>query len=199
MTRNALIIIDVQNDFCPGGSLAVSRGDEVVPALNLMIEHALRNNWMIVASRDFHPHVTSHFNTHGGIWPPHCIMGTKGAEFHPGLKLPATTIVISKGTEKDEDAYSAFQGKWLTRTLEQILEWNGVDTVYLGGLATDYCVKASAIDAAKLPGKVKTYLLTDASRAVNIKPDDGENAIAEMEAAGVVITTTAEVLNGIAS
>ena len=110
MRKRALILVDVQNDFCPGGSLAVPNGDEVVWPLNEMIAYALKNDWLIIASRDWHPAVTKHFKDYGGIWPIHCVQNTHGAEFHRNLLISSDTI-ISKATQADEDGYSAFEGK----------------------------------------------------------------------------------------
>ena len=115
MAKAALLIVDVQNDFCPGGSLAVPNGDEVVPVLNVMIERFRGEGVPILASRDWHPEVTNHFKPYGGPWPVHCVQGTNGAAFHLRLELPSSSIILSKGTKKDEDAYSAFQGRNLSR------------------------------------------------------------------------------------
>jgi len=194
MRKRALILVDVQNDFCPGGSLAVPNGDEVVWPLNEMIAYALKNDWLIIASRDWHPAVTKHFKDYGGIWPIHCVQNTHGAEFHRNLLISSDTI-ISKATQADEDGYSAFEGKTKDgKNLADFLEEYKVDEIYIGGLATDYCVKASALDAVK--NGFKTKLLLDACRAVNINPDDGDKAIEEMRKASVVISTTKEVING---
>lgn len=188
MKKKALLIVDVQNDFCPGGALAVPKGDEVVAPLNELIRHAQRNGWLIIASRDWHPEKTTHFEK----WPVHCVQETKGAEFHPLLNLGrrvAVVSIVSKGVNHGEDAYSAFDGRLANGlTLDEFLKTNGVEIVYVGGLATDYCVKATAIDAAKLG--YETYLLLDASRAVNLNPDDEKKARQEMIAAGVTFSTT---------
>lgn len=189
----ALLIVDVQNDFCPGGALAVSDGDQVVEPLNKMISYAAKDGWLIVASRDWHPAVTNHFKDYGGKWPVHCIQYTHGSQFHPDLKVKGSSIV-SKATKPDEDGYSAFDGKLSNgQSLVSLLKMVGVTEVYIGGLATDYCVKASALDSVKL-GFV-TKLLFDACRAVNLQPDDEQKAIAEMQAAGVVVITTNEVMD----
>ena len=205
----ALIIVDVQNDFCPGGALPVPDGDKVVKLNNRMVNRALRNNWPIFASRDWHPLKTKHFNTNGGIWPPHCVRYTKGAEFHKDLRLPYTVMVISKGMsrEEDEKSYSAFGGSvvasnfdptrgWIDMSdapyLEMQLTYLHIDTLFIGGLATDYCVKATVLDALKEKFIKKVYLLEDACRAANLKPNDGANAIAEMKAAGALITSVKE-------
>jgi len=193
----ALIIVDVQNDFCPGGALAVPYGDEVVAPINRLIRRFFENKLSIFASRDWHPEITTHFNTYGGIWPPHCVRGTEGADFHKKLLLPYSSIIVSKGIGADENAYSAFDGDmavfadfdplrgWhdsLSFRFEEILQHLEVGALYVCGLATDYCVKATVLDALKLGFKV--YLLEDACRAVNLKPTDGADAIKEMKVAG---------------
>lgn len=180
---SALLIVDVQVDFCPGGALAVPEGDQIVPKLNDYIRLFRSANRPILASRDWHPPETTHFRTQGGPWPPHCIQGTPGAEFHPKLALPPDAIVVSKGMGADEDAYSAFQARDAQgRLLEGWLRALGVRHLYVGGLALDYCVKASALDA--VAKGFRTTVLVDATRAVNIKPHDGELAIEELLRAG---------------
>jgi nicotinamidase/pyrazinamidase len=184
---NALIIVDVQNDFCPGGALAVAEGDAVVPVLNEYAHVFAGRGAPIFVSRDWHPRVTRHFRDYGGIWPSHCVQDTHGAEFHPALALSAGAEVISKGADPTEDAYSAFQAT--TRDglpLAAALRRLGVDRVYVGGLATDYCVKATVLDA--LRHGFAASLLIDASRGVNLRPHDAERAIEEMVRAGAEVT-----------
>ncbi len=198
MTNKALIVVDVQNDFCPGGALAVPHGDAIIPVVNRIIRHVMNGDDLVVASADCHPIDSNHFGE--GKWPVHCIQDTRGAEFHPSLALPHRLLpnffVVWKGTGKDEDAYSAFDGKaYDDQTLEEILKNRGVEKVYICGLATDYCVKATVLDALRLG--LKGYLLLDAIRAMNIHPGDGERAIEEMKNAGAILTTTEEVLSGI--
>jgi nicotinamidase/pyrazinamidase len=181
--RDALVIVDVQNDFCPGGSLPVPEGDKVVPVLSRYARRLSEAGAAVFASRDWHPEKTAHFRMYGGAWPPHCVQGTRGAEFHPGLTLPAGTIAISKGTDPSADAYSCFQacdrdGK----TFVAVLGEKGIRRLFVGGLATDYCVKATVLDAIQEGFQV--VVLEDAIRAVNVNPGDGENAIAGMKAAG---------------
>jgi nicotinamidase/pyrazinamidase len=181
--RDALIVVDVQNDFCPGGALGVERGDEVVPILNLYIERFHTAGLPVIATRDWHPAKTSHFKSYGGIWPVHCVQTTPGAAFHAGLRLGNDAIVISKGMAADEDAYSAFQAKsergvWLAELLHEL----GVGRIFVGGLATDYCVKQTALDARARGFRV--VVLRDAIRGVNLKPDDSEKALVEMRRAG---------------
>src|SRR5579885_2914685 len=180
---DALIIVDVQNDFCPGGSLAVPDGDAVVPVLNAYMERAHAAGVPVFASRDWHPAHTLHFQAEGGPWPPHCVQGTHGAEFHPDLRLPEGATVVSKGMSERDEGYSAMEA--LTpegRSLADILRERGVTRVYVGGLATDYCVRATVLDARK--AGLDTYVLVDASRPVDVAPGDGERALKEMLAAG---------------
>lgn len=199
--KKALLIVDVQNDFCPGGALAVLYGNQVVEPLNKMIKYTRANRWLAVASRDWHPVNHCSFQNQGGPWPPHCVQNTHGAEFHPGLILKPwfEETEIRKGFKQDEDSYSAFGGSiavgWnRTMNLEEILQRRKITTVYIGGLATDYCVKATALDAVSL--NFKTYLLLDACRAVNVNIGDSLKALIEMKNAGVIITSTEKVING---
>src|SRR5204863_4154412 len=144
---DALLLVDPQNDFCPGGSLPVADGDAVMPVLNAWAAAAERSGVPIFISRDWHPRRTTHFKEGGGVWPPHCVMGTHGAEFHPDLHVPRTATIVSKGMGEAEDAYSAFQARDDTgRALADLLGAQGVARLYVGGLATDYCVKSSALD-----------------------------------------------------
>jgi nicotinamidase/pyrazinamidase len=183
--KDALIIVDVQNDFCPGGALAVSGGDEVVPVLNRVIERFTEAGLPIFATRDWHPEKTNHFKIYGGIWPVHCVQGTRGAEFHAGLELGKDIVVVSAGMVPDEDGYSGFQARDPSGAgLAELLQRKGVERIVVGGLATDYCVKHTVLDGLKEGFKV--LLLADAIRAVNLKPHDGELAIAEMVRAGAV-------------
>jgi len=178
--KQALIIVDVQNDFCPGGTLAVAHGDEVVAPLNKLIAEFLERGAPIFKSRDWHPAKTKHFADFGGTWPIHCVQGTKGAEFHPALTDDSRIQVISKGLG-DEDSYSAFDGTDLASQLRE----RGVEEVLVGGLATDYCVKNTVLDALKQGFAVKA--LTNAMRPVELKPGDGDRAIEEMRDAGAEI------------
>lgn len=183
---SALVIIDVQNDFCPGGSLAVADGDKVVPVMNGYAEAFAAAGCLVVADRDWHPADTTHFITQGGAWPPHCVQGTRGAEYHPELRFPAGTVHIRKGMGATEDAYSGFEGRDDDgRLLAEILKQRNVRTIYVGGLATDYCVRATVLDGLKAGFSV--VVINDACRAVNIQPTDGEHALAEMQAAGATL------------
>jgi nicotinamidase/pyrazinamidase len=179
-TKQALLVVDVQNDFCPGGALAVSHGDEVVAPLNKLIDEFLERGDPVYMSRDWHPRQTKHFAEYGGVWPVHCVQHTKGAEFHPALRHDPRIKVVSKGLG-DTDCYSAFDETDLNSELHKA----GVEEVVIGGLATDYCVKNTVLDAVKNGFKVKA--VEDAMRAVDLHPGDGEKAIAEMRAAGAEI------------
>lgn len=185
---DALLIVDVQNDFCPGGSLAVREGDAVVPVLNEEARRFHDAGLPVIATRDWHPAQTVHFTTGGGIWPPHCVQGTGGAEFHPDLRLPAGTIVVSKGMDPTADSYSAWDavaedGRPLPRLLADL----GVHRVFIGGLATDYCVRATTEDA--LAAGFQVVLLTDAIRGVDLQPGDSARAVEDLRARGASIAT----------
>jgi nicotinamidase/pyrazinamidase len=178
--KQALLVVDVQNDFCPGGTLAVAHGDEVVEPLNRQIDKFLERGAPVYKSRDWHPAKTKHFTEFGGTWPIHCVQNTRGAEFHPALRDDPRIKVISKGLG-DKDCYSAFDETDLAEQLHR----QGVEEVVVGGLATDYCVKNSVLDAIKNGFGVKA--LKNAMRAVDLHPGDGERAIEEMRAAGAEI------------
>jgi nicotinamidase/pyrazinamidase len=183
---DALLVIDVQRDFCPGGRLAVEGGDEVVPVLNRWIESAERAGAPIYASRDWHPEGHASFEERGGSWPEHCVQGTDGAEFHPDLSLPERTRIITKGSLPETDQYSAFDRTGLGAEMRRA----GVERVWLGGLALEVCVRASALDAAEKG--FETHLIRDACRAIDAEPGDGERAIEDMRRAGAKIEETDE-------
>jgi nicotinamidase/pyrazinamidase len=183
--KQALIVVDVQNDFCPGGALAVAHGDEVVAPLNKLIDEFLQRGDPVYKVRDWHPPTTKHFQAYGGTWPVHCVQGTTGAEFHPALKDDPRIQIISKGLG-DEDCYSAFDGTDLSAQLRQ----QAVEEVWVGGLATDYCVKNTVLDALKEGLAVKA--LKHAMRAVELNHGDGDRAIEEMSAAGAEIVMSDE-------
>lgn len=192
--RDALIIVDVQNDFCPGGSLGVEDGDRIVPVLNRYIERFAAASLPIIATRDWHPQKTNHFKSYGGVWPAHCIQGTSGAEFHRDLRLRRDGIVVSKGTDADEDSYSAFQGKDDSgKPLAELLRGLGVTRIFVGGLATDYCVKQTALDGLRRGFKV--VVLDDAIRGVDLQPNDSANAVAEVRAAGAALIASIDELS----
>ena len=181
--KKALLIVDVQNDFCPGGALAVPEGDEIVPILNKYMMIFSGKKWPIFASRDWHPKESKHFKQFGGPWPQHCIQNTRGARLHPNLRLPRETILLSKGMDPDKDSYSAFEAVDSKGTeFFELLKMSGIDEIFVGGLATDYCVKTTVLDALKSGLKVK--LLIDGIKGVNIKPRDSEEAIEEMISRG---------------
>ncbi len=184
--QTVLIVVDVQNDFCPGGTLAVPDGDKVVPVLNRYIEVFVRAGAPVYATRDWHPPNHCSFKAQGGPWPAHCVQGTSGAQFHPQLILPKDVVIISKATDPREDAYSGFQGT----DLVQRLKGQGIQKILVGGLATDYCVKSTILDGLKAGFTV--YVLSDASRAVNVNPGDGPKAVLEMLAAGAQELTLAQ-------
>jgi len=184
--RDALVVVDVQNDFCPGGALAVPNGDHVVPVLNHYAQRFANHGAPIFASRDWHPEHTRHFAAQGGRWPPHCVQGTRGADFHPALKLPAGTEVLSKGMDPAADAYSCFQAEDTQgMPFAAVLGDRGAGRLFIGGLATDYCVKATVLDA--LQEGFEVVVLEDAVRAVDVTPGDGERALEEMSRAGAVL------------
>ena len=187
--RTALVVVDVQNDFAdPAGSLAVRRGEEIIARVNQEVERARAADATLVYSQDWHPEVTSHFAKDGGIWPVHCVAGTWGAELHPALRVDGERI--RKGTG-GEDGYSAFTvrdpvtGAESSTALEGLLRDRGVERVVVCGLATDYCVRATALDARRLG--FETVLIADAVAAVDLEPDDGERALTEMQAAGITL------------
>ena len=180
-SKKALIVVDVQNDFCPGGSLAVAEGDEVVAPLNKLIKEFLDRGEPVYKTRDWHPEKTKHFAIYGGTWPIHCVQNTRGAEFHSDLLDDPRITVISKGFDERADGYSGFDGTQLA----QLLHDDDVKEIWVGGLATDYCVKQTVIDGVQSGFKVKA--LADAMRAVNVNPDDGRKAIDEMKEAGAEI------------
>lgn len=182
---SALLIEDLQNDFCSGGTLAVPDGDEVVPVLNRYIELFGKRGMPVFASRDWHPEASHHFRDGGGIWPVHCVQGSLGARFHPDLRLPEDAVVISKGMSPDADGFSTFEGFSADgRDFLACLRDMAVTHLYVGGVATDYCVKYTVFDA--LRHGIRVTLLLDAVRGVDLMPGDSEGAIREMVAAGAV-------------
>lgn len=176
--QTALIVVDLQNDFCPGGALSVSEGDQVVPVFNRYLDFFEKEGLPVYACRDWHPKNHKSFKAQGGPWPPHCVQETPGAAFHPDLKLPADAVIISKAWRPEDESYSEFEGT----NLELYLKRKGVRRVFVGGLATDYCVKHTVLDACRLG--FEAYLLTDASRGIDVKKGDSEKAVQEMQKAG---------------
>lgn len=193
---SALLLIDVQNDFCPGGALPVPDGDKVIAPLNRIAACFATAGLTVLASRDWHPEETSHFKQFGGIWPTHCVQESSGAAFHPDLLLPDAAVVISKGTDPDSDSYSAFDGRSKEgKSLGEILTAMNIRKLYVGGLATDYCVRSSALDALRAGYSVT--LLVDAVAGVDITQGDSEKALDEMKQAGAAFCTSDEAVRQI--
>ncbi len=175
---DALLIVDFQNDFCPGGALPVPGGDHVVGVLNRWIDEANARNIPVFASQDWHPEDHVSFADRGGPWPPHCLQGTTGAELRADRRLPKSAVRIRKGADPNTDSYSAFDGTDLADRLTSL----GVKRVWVGGLALDYCVRASVLDGLKADFQVSVIL--DGTRAVNANAADGYRALSEMRDAG---------------
>lgn len=187
--HDALLIVDVQNDFCPGGRLAVPDGDMVAPVINRYIDIFKARGLKIYASRDLHPERSVHFDK----WPAHCVKGTMGAEFSPLLNLPRDAVIITKGERYDEDAYSAFQGKDKKGApFAESLKEAGIGRLFVAGLATDYCVKASVNDGLK--NGFKVVLLMDAIKAVELVKGDSDRAVGEMIENGAETATLKDLL-----
>ncbi len=180
---DVLLVTDIQNDFLPGGSLAVAGGDEVVPVLNRYIDAFVAHGLPVFATRDWHPAGHCSFYAQGGPWPVHCVAGTPGAAFAPTLTLPPDTTLISKATLQDQEAYSSFQGTDLGDRLRAA----GIRRLFIGGLTTDYCVLNSVKDARRLGFEV--FVLADAIRAVDVQPGDGKRAEEEMASVGARFIT----------
>jgi nicotinamidase/pyrazinamidase len=178
---DVLLVVDVQNDFCTGGSLPVPMGEAVVPELNHWIAAAVAGGATVCASRDWHPPGHTSFRERGGPWPPHCVRDTRGAALRSDLHLPASVLIVDKGVQPDRDNYSAFDGTGLAERLRA----TGVTRVWVGGLALDYCVLATALDSVK--EGFETHLLLRASRPVDVTLGDGDRAVDRMVAAGVLI------------
>lgn len=178
---DALIVVDLQNDFCPGGALPVPQGDRVVGVMNRWIRAAERVGAVIVISRDWHPPNHCSFETEGGPWPVHCVQNTPGAGYHPDLHLPLCAFYVDKARDPDRESYSDFAGTGLSQALRQ----RGVQRIFIGGLALDYCVKATALDG--LAEGFEVHLILPATRAVNVNPGDGTKALNEMRSAGAMI------------
>ncbi len=186
----ALILVDIQNDFCPGGELAVGEGDQIVPAVNRLMPRFP----LVISTQDWHPANHISFKERGGPWPPHCVQGTRGAELHSDLNTGTIAHNFHKASSPDRDAYSGFAGKDdRGRTLDEVLMSHGVTNLYIVGLATDYCVLETVLDARKHGYEV--YAITDAMRAVNVNPSDGEEALRKMRRSGAHLVTSDEVLN----
>ena len=178
--ESALLLVDLQNDFFPGGALGVAGADSLLLTINAYIKHFSTQGLSIFATRDWHPPDHVSFKEQNGIWPPHCVQGSHGAQFHSQLVMPPGTMVISKGTNPKKDAYSGFDGTSLSDRLEDA----NIKTLFVLGLATDYCVKQTVLDARKLGFQV--IVLEDAMKGVNLQPDDCSKALHEMSAAGAI-------------
>ena len=189
----ALLIVDLQNDFCPGGALAVAGGDAVLPVVNRLAARAAALGLPVYASRDWHPIDSAHFAANGGPWPTHCVAGTAGARLHPDLALPAGAMVVTKGVARDEHGYSAFDGTVTGRgPLLDDLRARGVDHLIVGGLATDYCVRATVLDARR--HGLGVTVVEDGVRAVNLTEGAGTRALADMREAGAEVRPAADIL-----
>jgi nicotinamidase/pyrazinamidase len=182
-SRDALIVVDVQRDFCPGGALAVPRGDEVVPVINRILG---LGGWLAIATRDWHPPDHCSFTPQGGIWPVHCVAGTPGAAFHSGVDAARVRHVVSKATTRGAEAYSGFQDT----DLQALLAQQGIRRIFVCGLATDYCVKATALDGRK--AGLDVAVLEDAIRGVEVNPGDCAAAMSHMRAAGIQVMQSTE-------
>jgi nicotinamidase/pyrazinamidase len=190
--RTALVVVDLQNDFAdPEGSLAVADAEAIIPTTNEAVRQAAEGGALVVATQDWHPESTPHFAKDGGVWPVHCVAGTWGAELHPEFVLPDAAPRIRKGSN-GEDGYSAFtmrdpvSGEEIPTELEAMLRERGIERVIVCGLATDYCVNATALDARRLG--FRTAVMRNAIAAVNLNAGDGERALEEMASAGVALS-----------
>lgn len=182
-SRAALLVVDIQNDFCPGGALGVPDGDAIIPRVNRAVGLFGRRGMPVIFTRDWHPRETKHFKEFGGAWPAHCIQGTKGARFHPNLEVPKGSIILSKGMDPEVDSYSSFQAfTERGRDLESTLHELDVGELVICGLATDYCVRATTLDA--LRRGMAVFVVRDAIRGVDLKPGDSEMAVKEMRVHG---------------
>jgi nicotinamidase/pyrazinamidase len=189
MAKRALIVVDVQNDFCPGGALAVTEGDQVVAPINKLVDEFRARGDLVIYTKDYHPssHISFKVNHPEGIWPPHCIQNSEGVKFHPELKVKGQTFY--KAFTPEQDSYSGFGGRREpeveAQSLEAYLKEQGVGEVVVVGLALDYCVKSTAIDAHNLG--FKSTVLLEGTRAVNVQPEDATKAIEEMKERGIVV------------
>jgi nicotinamidase/pyrazinamidase len=183
--HSALLIGDVQVDFCPGGALAVPGADQIISVINEAVRLFHARRFPLLAVRDWHPPNHCSFKDQGGPWPPHCVQMTRGAQFHPDLVLPPGTVVVSKATDPKREAYSAFEGT----TLEDRLREVDATRLYVTGLATDYCVRQTVLDARRIG--LQVVVLEDAIRGIDATPGDSTRAIGEMRAAGAIVAKAA--------
>jgi nicotinamidase/pyrazinamidase len=187
---SALVLVDIQNDFCPGGALAVNEGDQIVAPVNRLIAKFP----LVISTQDWHPANHISFRERGGPWPPHCVQGTLGAELHSDLVTETISHYFRKASTADKDDYSEFAGTdERGRSLDEVLRLNRVKKLYVAGLATDYCVLETVLDGLK--NGYEVFAVTDAMRAVNVNPTDGEEALQKMAAGGAHMVTSDEVLN----
>jgi len=187
--KSALVLVDIQNDFCPGGALAVGEGDQIVEVVNRLMPLFP----LVISTQDWHPAGHISFEAQGGPWPPHCVQGTRGAELHPALNTQPIAHYLRKASSPGKDDYSEFEGKDdRGRSLDQVLRSQDVKRIFAVGLATDYCVLATVLDGLKLGYEV--VAVTDAMRAVNVEPEDGEKALRKMAEAGAQLTTSDQIL-----
>ncbi|MDZ7265545.1 MAG: nicotinamidase [candidate division KSB1 bacterium] len=190
-SKKALLVVDLQNDFCPGGALGVEEGDQIIPRVNEYVALFLKHRLPIFVSRDWHPPESGHFKAGGGPWPPHCIRETAGARFHPDFKVPPEAIIISKGTDPQADGYSVFEGHDAAGTsFLELLVQMGIQELYIAGIATDYCVRWSAHDALRHGFAVKVLL--DGIKGVD--KHDSAQALEEIVAQNGRLTSFGEVL-----
>lgn len=181
--REALLVVDVQRDFCPGGALPVPGGHLILPAINAHLAEARDLALTVYASRDWHPAITTHFEAYGGEWPPHCVQGSSGAAFHPDLLLPADAIVISKGDDPSRPGYSAFEGHTPEgQPLLNSLRDRHIVRLYVCGLAAEYCVKQTTMDGLRFG--LEVALLTDAIAGIDARPGEADRAMSDMKRAG---------------
>lgn len=178
-----LLVVDVQNDFSPGGALGIRGGNEIIPVINRWVDKFISRGYPLFYSRDWHPEVTRHFAQYGGIWPVHCVANTVGAQFHKDLHIPAEAVVLSKGTNPNRDDYSAFQATTAEgETLEAVLRERSIEEIYLAGLATDYCIRETTLEALRLGFRVT--VLVDACCGVDREQGDCDRALRKMEEEG---------------
>jgi nicotinamidase/pyrazinamidase len=189
LQNSALILVDIQNDFCPGGALAVEEGDQIVEVVNRLMPRFP----LVISTQDWHPANHISFKAQGGPWPPHCVQGTRGAELHPALNTEAIGNCLRKASSPGKDDYSEFEGKdEQGRSLDQVLKGHNVNRIFVAGLATDYCVLATVLDGLKLGFEV--FPVADAMRAVNVEPEDGAKALRQMSEAGAQLVTSDQIL-----
>ena len=184
--KSVLLLVHLQNDFCPGGALAVTEGDQIIPVANACIRFFASEGFGIVATRDWHPENHCSFQAQGGPWPPHCVQGSRGSQFHPDLRMPPGTLIVSGATNPKKEAYSGFDGT----SLEDRLEDLDAQTLFVIGLATDYCVKQTVLDACRLGFRV--VVLGDGVRGIDVELGDSDKALQEMQAVGAVVANSAD-------